>query len=98
MMFPLDFPPESYIHLSNAYVMGSWCEIIEAHRSVHSKSDGDSFPHDDDLRFVDLLYSLLPSSLLSKEWCPPAFVECASDCEAEFRFCAAQLHLSLIHI
>ena len=96
MMFPLDFPPESYIHLSNAYVMGSWCEIIEAHRSVHSKSDGDSSPHDDDLRFVDLLYSLLPSSLLRKEWCPPAFVECASDCEAEFRFCAAQLHSALL--
>ena len=39
---------ESYIHLSNAYVMGSWTDIIDVHRSVHSKTDGDSSPHDDD--------------------------------------------------
>ena len=95
-MFPLSFHSESYIYLSNAYVMGSWCDIIDAHRSVHSKTDRDASPHDDELRFVDLLYSLLPSSLLGKEWCPPAFVECASDCEAEFRFCAAQLHSALL--
>ena len=89
-----EHPSESCIYLSNAYIVGSWVDIIDAHRSVHSKTDGDVLVHD--LRFVDLLYSLLPSSLLGERWTPPIFVQCSEDCEAEFRYCAAQLHSSLL--
>ena len=85
---------ESCLYLTNAYITGSWTDIIDVHRSVHSKTDRDASSHD--LRFVDLLYSLLPASLLGKEWCPPAFLESSSDCEVEFRHCAAQLHSALL--
>ena len=85
---------ESCLYLTNAYITGSWTDIVDVHRSVHSKTDRDASPHD--LRFVDLLYSLLPASLLGKEWCPPAFLESSSDCEVEFRHCAAQLHSALL--